>query len=83
MGGITRVEESETCTVQEYPVEMVVVEVLAVLTRVATEVEQALVLVHLDDAAGTEGAACDGVLELAVFAVEIEVAPATAFAPPD
>ncbi len=80
---IAGVEQGEPRAVQENPVEVVVVEVFSFLAGITAEVEQTLVFVDFDDATSAERAGGDGVLKLAVPTVEVEVAPATALAPPD
>ena len=83
MGGVARVEERQAGAVEAHAVEMFVVDVLTRLATVAAEVEDAFLVVQADDPAGPERAARDWVLELAVFAVQVEVTPAGSLGPPD
>ncbi len=83
MSRIAAVNDIQTGAFHEDAVEVLVVGVLPGLATVAAEVEQPLLLVDLDDPAGEVGSRRDGVLQLSILPVEIEMSPAGALRPPD
>jgi len=83
MVGVAGVHQRQSGSVEEDPVEVLEIDVLSRLAAVPLEVEKALVLVDLYDLAGAKGTRGDGVLELTIDVVEIEVAPPAALRPPD
>ena len=81
--GRARVQEGQAGPVEVHAVEVLVVDVLLRLAGVGGEVEEPVIGVDLDDVRRAVGARRDGVLELAVAVVQVEVAPAGPLRPPD
>ncbi len=77
------IEQRQVAAIEAHPVEVLEVDVLALLAAVAAEPHQALLFIDFDDPARAELAPRDRILELAVETVEVEMRPARALRPPD